>query len=137
MACNGLIGIGGGTMISPPSSDRYFDLSMVEIAVFDRECYQVILDLTMLIGMAQVSENILSIVRINTLAMRSLGKRPNKEYFIPLFILVHFQTPLPYKPPERSRLIVIEIEDLISSGCGYCMVEYALWKNKLYKKVKR
>ena len=78
MACNGLFGIGEGTMISPPSSDRYFDLSMVEIAVFDRDCYQLILDLTMLIGMAQVSRNI-SIVRINTLAMRSLGKRPNKE----------------------------------------------------------
>lgn len=55
MACNGLFGVGEGTMISPPSSTRYFDLSMVEIAVFDRDCYQLILDLTMLIGMAQVS----------------------------------------------------------------------------------
>ena len=55
MACNGLFGVGEGTMISPPSSSRYFDLSMVEIAVFDRDCYQLILDITMLIGMAQVS----------------------------------------------------------------------------------
>ncbi|CAB3990286.1 alpha-mannosidase 2C1-like [Paramuricea clavata] len=53
MACNGLFGVGEGTMISPPSSTRYFDLSMVEIAVFDQDCYQLILDLTMLIGMAQ------------------------------------------------------------------------------------
>ena len=55
MACNGLFGVGEGTMISPPSSSRYFDLSMAEITVFNRDCYQLILDLTMLIGMAQVS----------------------------------------------------------------------------------
>ena len=55
MACNGLFGIGEGTMISPPSSTRYFDLSMADIAVFDRDCNQLILDLTMVIGMAKVS----------------------------------------------------------------------------------
>lgn len=55
MACNGLFGVGEGTMISPPSLNRYFELSMVDIAIFDRDCYQLILDLTMLIGMAQVS----------------------------------------------------------------------------------
>ena len=59
MACNGLFGVGEGTMISPPSLNRHFELSMVDIAIFDRDCYQLILDLTMLIGMAQVSTIIL------------------------------------------------------------------------------
>jgi hypothetical protein len=72
MACNGLFGVGEGTMISPPSSSRYFDLSMAEIAVFDRECYQLILDLTMLIGMAQVSTRLLSVENIRYLKFQSM-----------------------------------------------------------------
>ena len=54
MACNGLFGAGEGTMISPPSLDRYYVLSMANIAVFDRDCYQLIMDLKILLGMARV-----------------------------------------------------------------------------------
>ncbi|XP_046852130.1 alpha-mannosidase 2C1-like isoform X2 [Xenia sp. Carnegie-2017] len=53
MACNGLFGAGEGTMISPPSLDRYYVLSMANIAVFDRDCYQLIMDLKILLGMAR------------------------------------------------------------------------------------
>lgn len=55
MACNGMFGLGDGSMISPPSTNRYFDVSIVEIAVLNQDCHQLILDLTILLGMAEVS----------------------------------------------------------------------------------
>lgn len=65
MACNGMFGTGGNTMISPPLSSRYFELSMAEIAVFDRDCYQLIVDLTVVIGMAKVGYCEYSVIYVN------------------------------------------------------------------------
>ena len=55
MACNGLFGTAEGSIINPPSLTCNFKLSMAQIAVFDRDCYEVIIDLMTLIGMAKVS----------------------------------------------------------------------------------
>ncbi len=55
MAANGMFGVGKDGLINPPDPDRNFTLSMVEVAVFDRKTYEVIRDLSILIGMVQVS----------------------------------------------------------------------------------
>ncbi|KAL0486594.1 alpha-mannosidase [Acrasis kona] len=52
MACNGLFGIGGATMISEPDKDRTFELKKCEIAVFDEEAYELLMDFKLIADMA-------------------------------------------------------------------------------------
>ncbi|XP_067129297.1 alpha-mannosidase 2C1-like isoform X2 [Centruroides vittatus] len=53
MACNTLIGAGKPTMISPPDPDHYFTLNIAEIAVFDRQVYNLIIDLEVMLDMVK------------------------------------------------------------------------------------
>ncbi|XP_061176887.1 alpha-mannosidase 2C1-like [Saccostrea echinata] len=53
MACNGILGVGGDSMIGPPDMNRTFTLSQAEIAIFDREVYDLILDVETLHDMAK------------------------------------------------------------------------------------
>ena len=53
MACNTLFGAGNG-LINPPVPDKTFTLSQAEIAVFDRDVYQLMLDIETLHDMAKV-----------------------------------------------------------------------------------
>ena len=55
VAANGMFGVGRNGMINPPDPDRHFSLSLSEIAVFDQEVYNLIMDLTVIIDMAVVS----------------------------------------------------------------------------------
>lgn len=54
VAVNGMFGAGQGGMINPPDPDRHCSLSLSEIAVFDREVYDLIMDLTILYDMTKV-----------------------------------------------------------------------------------
>jgi alpha-mannosidase len=54
MACNGVLGVGKDSMIGPPDMNKSFTLSQAEIAVFDREVYDLILDVETLHDMAKV-----------------------------------------------------------------------------------
>lgn len=56
MACNTLFGAGNG-LINPPVPDKTFTLSQAEIAVFDRDVYQLMLDIETLHDMAKVLNN--------------------------------------------------------------------------------
>lgn len=55
MACNGLFGVGKNGMIAPTDPSKNFTLQRVEIAIFDRDVYNLILDLEILHGMSKVS----------------------------------------------------------------------------------
>lgn len=46
-------------MIAPPDPDRRFTLSKAELVVFNRDVYELLVDLEILLGMAQVCELIL------------------------------------------------------------------------------
>lgn len=53
MACNGLFGAASdGMMINPPDPNRTFELKMCEIAVFDREAYDLSMDFRIIREMA-------------------------------------------------------------------------------------
>ncbi|XP_070578443.1 alpha-mannosidase 2C1-like [Ptychodera flava] len=52
MACNEMFG-GGNGLINPPDENKEFQLSTAEIAVFDRDVYNLITDFELLIGMAK------------------------------------------------------------------------------------
>ena len=54
MACNAILGEGKDSMIGPPNMDKSFTLSQAEIAVFDREVYDLIIDIETLHDMAKV-----------------------------------------------------------------------------------
>lgn len=54
LACNGLFGAGKGSMIAPPDPDRKFTLSKAELVVFNRDVYELLVDLEILLDMAQV-----------------------------------------------------------------------------------
>ena len=54
VAVNGMFGAGQGGMINPPDPDRHCSLSLSEIAVFDQEVYDLIMDLTILYDMTKV-----------------------------------------------------------------------------------
>ncbi|XP_008941963.1 PREDICTED: alpha-mannosidase 2C1, partial [Merops nubicus] len=54
LACNGLFGAGKGSMIAPPDPDRRFTLSRAELAVFNRDVYELLVDLEILLDMAKV-----------------------------------------------------------------------------------
>lgn len=53
MACNTLFGNGSPNMISPPDRKRYFTLDLADIACFDRQVYDLIMDLEVLFGIAK------------------------------------------------------------------------------------
>uniref|UniRef100_A0A663MFH8 alpha-mannosidase n=1 Tax=Athene cunicularia TaxID=194338 RepID=A0A663MFH8_ATHCN len=54
LACNGLFGAGKGSMIAPPDPDRRFTLSKAELVVFNRDVYELLMDLEILLDMAQL-----------------------------------------------------------------------------------
>ncbi|XP_035191627.1 alpha-mannosidase 2C1 isoform X3 [Oxyura jamaicensis] len=54
LACNGLFGAGKGTMIAPPDPDRRFTVSKAELVVFNRDVYELLVDLEILLDMAQL-----------------------------------------------------------------------------------
>ena len=54
MAACGMFGAGCGSMIAPPDGDRLFTLSKADIVVFDRECYNLIIDLSIMHDLAKV-----------------------------------------------------------------------------------
>ncbi|XP_061205988.1 alpha-mannosidase 2C1 [Neopsephotus bourkii] len=54
LACNGLFGAGKGSMIAPPDPDKRFTLSKAELVVFNRDVYELLVDLEILLDMAQL-----------------------------------------------------------------------------------
>uniref|UniRef100_A0A803V1V9 alpha-mannosidase n=1 Tax=Ficedula albicollis TaxID=59894 RepID=A0A803V1V9_FICAL len=54
LACNGLFGAGKGSMIAPPDPDRRVTLSKAELVVFNRDVYELLVDLEILLDMAQL-----------------------------------------------------------------------------------
>eukprot|EP00026_Physarum_polycephalum_P001500 Phypoly_transcript_01502.p1 GENE.Phypoly_transcript_01502~~Phypoly_transcript_01502.p1 ORF type:complete len:1033 (+),score=184.98 Phypoly_transcript_01502:1-3099(+) len=48
LACNGMFGTGRDGLINAPDMDKTYTLSQAEIAVFDREAYAIMLDITTL-----------------------------------------------------------------------------------------
>ena len=54
MAANGMFGAGKDGLINAPDPKRHYTLSMAEIAVFDAEVYEVLMDLTVIIDLAKV-----------------------------------------------------------------------------------
>ena len=54
-----MFGAGKDGMINPPDPNKHFSLSIAEIAVFDQQVYDLIMDLTVLIDMAKVSATVL------------------------------------------------------------------------------
>ncbi|XP_027645314.2 alpha-mannosidase 2C1 isoform X2 [Falco biarmicus] len=54
LACNGLFGAGKGSMIAPPDPDRRFTLSKAELVVFNRDVHELLVDLEVLLDMAQL-----------------------------------------------------------------------------------
>lgn len=53
MACNTIFGGGSPNMISPPDTKKYFTLQQADIAVFDRQVFDLVMDLEVLYGMAK------------------------------------------------------------------------------------
>ncbi|NWH64595.1 MA2C1 mannosidase, partial [Geococcyx californianus] len=56
LACNGLFGAGKGSLIAPPDPDRRFTLSKAELVIFNRDVYELLVDLEILLDMARVCE---------------------------------------------------------------------------------
>ncbi|NXP52211.1 MA2C1 mannosidase, partial [Heliornis fulica] len=54
LACNGLFGAGKGSMIAPPDPDRRFTLNKVELVVFNKNVYELLVDLEILLDMAKL-----------------------------------------------------------------------------------
>ena len=54
MAANGMFGAGKDGLINSPDPSREYTLSMAEVAVFDVTCYEVIMDMTVIIDLAKV-----------------------------------------------------------------------------------
>ena len=54
MTANGMFGAGKDGLINAPDPKRHYTLSMAEIAVFDAEVYEVLMDLTVIIDLAKV-----------------------------------------------------------------------------------
>ncbi|NXN94559.1 MA2C1 mannosidase, partial [Rhinopomastus cyanomelas] len=53
LACNTLFGAGKGSMIAPPDPDRRFTLSKAELVIFNRDVYELLVDLEILLDMAR------------------------------------------------------------------------------------
>ncbi|XP_040979556.1 alpha-mannosidase 2C1 isoform X3 [Aquila chrysaetos chrysaetos] len=56
LACNGLFGAGKGSMIAPPDPDRRFTLSKAELVIFNKDVYELLVDLEILLDMAQAQQ---------------------------------------------------------------------------------
>ncbi len=56
MACNGCFGAGAGMQIAPPDPNATFTVSQAEIAVIDKNVYNLLFDLEILIGLVEVSK---------------------------------------------------------------------------------
>ncbi len=54
VAATGLCGAGEGGLINPPDPNLHYPLSTVEIAVFNQDAYDLLMDLTVIIDMAKV-----------------------------------------------------------------------------------
>ncbi|XP_030312829.1 alpha-mannosidase 2C1 [Calypte anna] len=54
LACNGLFGAGKGSMIAPPDPEKRFTLSKAELVVFNRDVYELLVDLEILLDMAKL-----------------------------------------------------------------------------------
>ncbi|XP_069722800.1 alpha-mannosidase 2C1 isoform X2 [Phaenicophaeus curvirostris] len=54
LACNGLFGAGKGSLIAPPDPDRRFTLSKAELVIFNRDVYELLMDLEILLDMAKL-----------------------------------------------------------------------------------
>ena len=53
-AANGMFGVGHDGLINPPDERKQFPIAMAEIAVFDQDVYDLIMDLTVLYDMSKV-----------------------------------------------------------------------------------
>ena len=49
-----MFGAGAGGMINPPDPSRYYSISVAELAVFDRDVYDLLMDLTLIYDIAKV-----------------------------------------------------------------------------------
>ena len=49
-----MFGAGSDGMINPPDPSRYYSIVMAELAVFDRDVYDLLMDLTVICDMAKV-----------------------------------------------------------------------------------
>ena len=52
-----MFGAGAGGMINPPDPSRYYSISVAELAVFDQNVYDLLMDLTIIYDMAKVSRH--------------------------------------------------------------------------------
>ena len=52
-----MFGAGASGMINPPDPSRHFSISLAEMAIFDRDVYDLLMDLTILYDMAKVGEH--------------------------------------------------------------------------------
>ena len=64
MAANGMFGAGKDGLINAPDPSRKYTLSMAEVAVFDTAYYQVLMDLTVIIDLAKVCEEMLPFIKV-------------------------------------------------------------------------
>jgi alpha-mannosidase len=53
MACNRLFGEGAGDLIAPTNENSYFSISRVDLKVFNREIFNLIIDFQQLYGLVQ------------------------------------------------------------------------------------
>ena len=49
-----MFGVGAKGMINPPDPSRHFSITLAEVAVFDRDIYNLLMDLTVIYDMAKV-----------------------------------------------------------------------------------
>ncbi|XP_061451222.1 alpha-mannosidase 2C1 isoform X2 [Rhineura floridana] len=54
IACSGLFGAGKGSMIAPPDSDKKFSLHKTELAVFNRDVHELLVDFEILLDMTKL-----------------------------------------------------------------------------------
>lgn len=50
-----MFGAGANGMINPPDPSRYYSISVAELVVFDKDVYDLLLDLTTIHDMAKVT----------------------------------------------------------------------------------
>ena len=59
-----MFGAGKDGLINAPDPSRKYTLSMAEVAVFDTSYYQVLMDLTVIIDLAKVCEEMLPFIKV-------------------------------------------------------------------------
>ena len=73
MAANGMFGAGKDGLINAPDPARQYTLTMAEVAVFDAACYQVLMDLTVIIDLAKVRDKVTVLSKVETSPCLSLS----------------------------------------------------------------